>query len=144
MPRSVRCQATRSFPLDEDLDLDLEIREGPPKHAEESPDRTGPPRHVLVREVGDIVRSEELAHRIQAGIVAAVQRAELPYTAVSAEVTSLVGEIERSAMRAQLLYEALSETPVASVEQRLARAGETQQPELALALREQLAAQRRM
>ena len=45
--------------------IDLEIRKGPPKHAEESPDRTGPPRHVLVREVGDIVRSEELAHGIQ-------------------------------------------------------------------------------
>jgi hypothetical protein len=56
----------------------------------------------------------------------------------------MVGELERSAMRAQLLYEALSETPVASVEQRLARVGELEKPELALALREQLVVQRRM
>jgi hypothetical protein len=91
-----------------------------------------------------IAQHVDAAHRIQAGITAAVQRAELPYTAVSTEVTSLVGEIERSAMRAQLLYEALSETPVASVEQRLARVGELEQPELALALREQLVVQRRM
>ena len=91
-----------------------------------------------------IARYVDAAHRIQAGIAAAVQRAELPYTAVSTEVTSLVGDIERSAMRAQLLHEALSETPVASVEQRLAGVGELEQPELALALREQLVAQRRM
>jgi uncharacterized RDD family membrane protein YckC len=91
-----------------------------------------------------IARHVDAAHRIQAGIAAAVQRAELPYTAVSAEVSSLVGELERSAMRAQLLYEALSETPVASVEQRLERVGELQQPELAMALREQLVVQRRM
>ena len=58
-----------------------------------------------------IARHVDAAHRIQAGIAAAVQRAELPYTAVSQEVSSLVGELERSALRAQLLYEALSETP---------------------------------
>ena len=91
-----------------------------------------------------IARHVDAAHRIQAGIAAAVQRAELPYTAVSSEVGSLVGELERSAMRAQLLYEALSETPVASVEQRLAQVGELEQPELAMALREQLVVQRRM
>ena len=55
-----------------------------------------------------------------------------------------MADIERSAMRAQLLYEALSDTPVASVEQRLAKVGELEQPELALALREQLVVQRRM
>src|SRR6185503_10813576 len=81
-----------------------------------------------------IARHVDAAHRIQAGIAAAVQRAELPYTAVSSEVSSLVGELERSAMRAQLLYEALSETPVASVEQRLAGVGEVEKPELAMAL----------
>ena len=47
-------------------------------------------------------------------------------------------------MRAQLLYEALSETPVADVEQRLAQVGELEKPELAMALREQLIVQRRM
>ena len=91
-----------------------------------------------------IARHVDAAHRIQAGIAAAVQRAELPYTAVSQEVNSLVGELDRSALRAQLLYEALSETPVASVEQRLSKVAELEQPELAMALREQLIAQRRM
>jgi uncharacterized RDD family membrane protein YckC len=91
-----------------------------------------------------IARHIDAAHRIQAGIAAAVQRAELPYTAVSHEVGSLVHDLERSAMRAQLLYEALSETPVASIEQRLAHVVELEQPELALALREQLVVQRRL
>jgi uncharacterized RDD family membrane protein YckC len=91
-----------------------------------------------------IARHVDAAHRIQAGIAAAVQRAELPYTAVSTEVGSLMADLERSAMRAQLLYEALSETPVAHVEHRLAQVGELERPELALALREQLVAQRRM
>src|SRR4051794_39073625 len=67
-----------------------------------------------------IARHVDAAHRIEAGIAAAVQRAELPYREVSTEVTSLVQDIERSALRAQLLHEALSETPVAGVEQRLA------------------------
>ncbi|WP_028067797.1 RDD family protein [Solirubrobacter soli] len=104
------------------------------------------PRPVARRQqlAPPIARHVDAAHRTQAAIAAAVQRAELPYTAVSTEVTSLVGDIERSAMRAQLLYEALSETPVESVEQRLARVGELEQPELALALREQLVVQRRM
>ena len=50
----------------------------------------------------------------------------------------------RSAMRAQLLYEALTETPVASIEQRLAKAGELERSELDLALQEQLIVQQRM
>jgi hypothetical protein len=91
-----------------------------------------------------IARHVDAAHRIQAGIAAAVQRAELPYTAVSQEVSSLVGELDRSALRAQLLYEALAETPVASVEQRLSQVAPLERPELAMALREQLIVQRRI
>jgi hypothetical protein len=91
-----------------------------------------------------IARHVDAAHRIQAGIAAAAQRAELPYTAVSTEVSSLVADIERSAMRAQLLHDALTDTPVAAVERRLATVAELEQPELAFALREQLVAQRRM
>jgi uncharacterized RDD family membrane protein YckC len=91
-----------------------------------------------------IARHVDAAHRIQAAITAAVQRAELPYTAVSQEVGSLVAELDRSAMRAQLLYEALSESPVERVEQRLAQVSDIHQPELALALREQLSVQRRV
>jgi uncharacterized RDD family membrane protein YckC len=105
------------------------------------PPRPAGPRPALAPPIAHHV---DAAHRIQAGITAAVQRAELPYTAVSTEVNSLMADIERSAMRAQLLYEALSDTPVATVEQRLATVGELEQPELALALREQLTVQRRM
>jgi uncharacterized RDD family membrane protein YckC len=91
-----------------------------------------------------IARHVDAAYRIQAGIAAAVQRAQLPYTAVSMEVNQLVTQLEGSAMRAQMLYEALAETPVASVQQRLAKVGDLEQPELALALREQLVVQTRM
>jgi uncharacterized RDD family membrane protein YckC len=91
-----------------------------------------------------IARHVDAAHRIQAGIAAAVQRAQLPYTAVSTEVNQLVAQLEGSAMRAQMLYEALDETPVASVQQRLSKLGDLEQPELAMALREQLVVQTRM
>jgi uncharacterized RDD family membrane protein YckC len=101
-----------------------------------------PARAPRARLAPPIARHIDAAHRIRAGIAAAVQRAELPYTAVSIEISSLMTDIERSAMRAQLLYEALDDTPVATVEQRLATVQE--QPELAAALREQLVVQRRM
>ena len=91
-----------------------------------------------------IARHVDAAHRIQAGIAEAVQRAQLPYTAVSTEVDQLVAQLEGSAMRAQMLYEALAETPVASVQQRLSKLGDLEQPELAMALREQLVVQTRM
>ena len=90
-----------------------------------------------------IARHVDAAHRIQAGIAAAVQRAELPYVEVSTEVNSLMGLLQHSAQRAQMLYEALEETPVAGVEQRLSELG-GQRPELASALQEQLTVQRRM
>jgi uncharacterized RDD family membrane protein YckC len=105
--------------------------------------RPGPPvaRPVLAP---PIARHVDAAHRIQAGIAGAVQRAQLPYTAVSTEVNQLVAQLEGSAMRAQMLYEALADTPVATVQQRLSKIGDLEQPELALALREQLVVQTRM
>jgi len=60
----------RSLPGDsvlrfhENLDGDLEITEGTPIHSEDSSNRIVTPRHVLVREVGNIVRCEELTDRI--------------------------------------------------------------------------------
>jgi uncharacterized RDD family membrane protein YckC len=112
-----------------------------PAIAQQQPARPPVVRPVLAP---PIARHVDAAHRIQAGISAAVQRAQLPYTAVSTEVNQLVAQLEGSAMRAQMLYEALAETPVASVQQRLSKVGELEQPELALALREQLVAQTRM
>jgi hypothetical protein len=91
-----------------------------------------------------IARHVDAARRSQAGIAAAVQRAQLPYTAVSREVDALMGLLSNSAQRAQMLYEALDETPVARVEQRLAALTDGFQPELEGALREQLIVQRRM
>ena len=55
-----------------------------------------------------------------------------------------MGLLWQSAQRAQMLYEALEETPVARVEQRLSAIGIGQDLELAGALREQLSVQRRM
>jgi hypothetical protein len=91
-----------------------------------------------------IARHVDAARRIQAGIGAAVQRAQLPYTEVSREVDTLMGLLWQSAQHAQMLYEALEETPVARVEQRLATIETGQDLELAGALREQLLVQRRM
>jgi chromosome segregation ATPase len=75
----------------------------------------------------------------------AIDRAELPYAEVSGEVDRFIRALEGTAARAQLLYEALSETPPAWVEQRLAEvSGEPAKADLAAALEDQLAVQRRM
>jgi hypothetical protein len=100
-----------------------------------------PPRVALAP---PIARHVDAAYRIQASIASAVWRAGLPYGEVSQDVGEIVGLLQRSAMRAQLLYEALAETPVARVEQRLAALADGQRPEVAAALREQLIVQRRM
>jgi uncharacterized RDD family membrane protein YckC len=91
-----------------------------------------------------IARHVDDARRIQAGIGAAIQRAQLPYAEVSQEVDTLMGLLWQSAQRAQMLYEALDETPVARVEQRLSTIEIGQDLELAGALREQLSVQMRM
>ena len=91
-----------------------------------------------------IARHIDAARRIQAGIAEAVQRAQLPYAEVSREVDTLMGLLWQSAQRAQMLYQALEETPVERVEKRLAAVDELQDMELAGALREQLVVQQRM
>jgi DNA repair exonuclease SbcCD ATPase subunit len=75
----------------------------------------------------------------------AIERAQLPFDEVAAEIDSFVSAMEATAARAQLLYEALADTPPDRVEARLAdvrRAGG--QPELEEALSTQLATLRRM
>jgi len=75
----------------------------------------------------------------------AIDRAELPYTEVSDEVDRFIRAMEDGARRAQLLYEALSESPPSWVEQRLAQVrGDPTKAELVTALENQLAVQRRM
>jgi hypothetical protein len=75
----------------------------------------------------------------------AIARAELPYEEVTEEIDRFVAAMDSTASRAQLLYEALADTPPDGVEARLAevrRAGG--QPELEEALTTQLATLRRM
>jgi uncharacterized RDD family membrane protein YckC len=74
----------------------------------------------------------------------AIARAQLPYAEVGREVDALLGVMERSADRAQLLYEGLETTPVAKVEARLGELAGTDKVELIGALEQQLTVQRRM
>jgi hypothetical protein len=77
----------------------------------------------------------------------AIERAELPYEEVSEEVDGFVRVMEKTASRAQLLHDALIDTPVAQVQTRLAEVRARPgggPPELVEALEHQLAVQRRM
>jgi chromosome segregation ATPase len=97
------------------------------------------------RLAGPIAGLVEQAHARRARIAEAIQRAEMPYSEVSDEVDRFVSAIEQTAARAQLLYEALTDTPPATVEVRLREVeGQPQRAELHHALTQQLAAQRRM
>jgi hypothetical protein len=81
----------------------------------------------------------------EARIRDAIDRAELPYEEVSAEVDRFIRAMEDGARRAQLLYEALAETPPAWVEQRLREVrDDPSKAELTAALESQLAVLRRM
>jgi hypothetical protein len=77
----------------------------------------------------------------------AIERADLPYSEVSDEVDAFVRVMEHTAGRAQLLYDALADAQVASVEARLAEVRARPgggAPDLIEALEHQLAVQRRM
>jgi chromosome segregation ATPase len=75
----------------------------------------------------------------------AIDRAELPYEEVSQEVDRFIRAMEDGARRAQLLYEALAESPPASVERRRAEVrGDPSKVELTAALENQLLVLRRM
>jgi chromosome segregation ATPase len=92
-----------------------------------------------------IARLLTAGHRREARIRDAIARAELPYEEVSSEVDRFIRAMEDGARRAQLLYEALSETPPGRVEQRLREVrGEPSKAELTSALESQLAVLRRM
>jgi hypothetical protein len=74
-----------------------------------------------------------------------IARAELPYEEVSEEVDGFVRAMEATAVRAQSLYEALTDTPPERVAARLREVErDPSRGELAEALRQQLKVQRRM
>jgi hypothetical protein len=94
-----------------------------------------------------IAQRVEAARARQASIAAAISRAELPYDEVSTEVDAFVRAMEGTGTRAQLLWEALAETPIPSVRARLnelAGAGDPGKAELRDALAQQLTVLERM
>jgi archaellum component FlaC len=87
------------------------------------------------------------ARERQARIAEAIKRADLPYEEVSSEVDAFVHAMDQTANRAELLYEALAETPVAEVQRRLAGLSGAEDPgkaQLRDALRQQLTVLERM
>jgi hypothetical protein len=75
----------------------------------------------------------------------AIARAELPYAEISDEVDGFVRAMEATAIRAQSLFEALSDSPPERVSARLRQVeGDPAKAELAEALRQQLRVQQRM
>ncbi len=92
-----------------------------------------------------IARLLEEARAREQRIRSAIARAELPYDEVASEVDGFVAAMDRTAGRAQLLHEALEDTPPYAVERRLEEVrGDPGRSELADALTTQLATQRRM
>jgi hypothetical protein len=88
-----------------------------------------------------IARRLREARATEARIRDAIARAQLPYGEVSDEVDALVGLMEQSASRAQLLHEALAETPPQRIARRLAELQGSGKTELIDALEHQLAVQ---
>ncbi len=107
--------ATRAY-LDEGVAAKVLERERAKRRKElgEAEARVDP--DTLARPIGDLLRG---ALTRQGRIRAAVEGAELPYTEVLDEVDRFVRAMEGTARRAQLLYEALAESPPARVEARL-------------------------
>lgn len=92
----------------------------------------------------DVRRHLLAARAIEQRIREAIERAELPYAEVSTEVDSLVSLMELSASRAQLLFEALEDSPPSRVARRLAELEGSGKTELIEALEHQLTVQRKM
>ena len=131
--------AARTY-FDEDEATKVLERERGRRRAEVEAGRLDP--DALAEPIGRLLIA---AHRREARIRDAIERAELPYEEVSAEVDRFVRAMEDGASRAQLLYEALEETPPALVERRLAEVRpDPARAELASALEAQLGVLRRM
>ncbi len=135
--------ATRAY-LDEDVAAGVLERERRKRGV--TLERGGPrvDPAALAPPIGGLVAG---ALQREARIREAIERAELPYTEVLDEVDRFVRAMEGTATRAQLLYEALGESPPAQVEARLAEVQASADPsrsELAAALTGQVTVLRRM
>jgi hypothetical protein len=99
------------------------------------PERLAPPIAELVTQ----------ARQREVRIRQAIERAELPYDEVATEVDGFLAATEGTARRAQLLYEALADTPPDRVAARLRQVqGDPDKKELAEALSTQLETLQRM
>jgi hypothetical protein len=79
-------------------------------------------------------------------VAEAIERSELPYEEVTAEVESFLAAMDATARRAQALYEALADTPPVEIQKRLAavrEGGLVETKELAAALDVQLTTMQR-
>lgn len=130
----------RTFLDDDEADAVLTRVRGERRAAIESGTKRLDPRALAP----DVRRHLLAARAIEARIREAIERAELPYEEVSSEVDSLVTLMELSASRAQLLYEALEDSPPSRVAARLGELEGSGKTELIEALEHQLTVQRRM
>jgi chromosome segregation ATPase len=106
---------------------------------------SGTPRLGLDELAPPIREHVRAARRREATIREAIERSELPYEEVSVEVDGFVRAMERTAARAQTLYEALADNPPEHVEARLAQVrAEPGRDALVEALEHQARMQRRM
>jgi chromosome segregation ATPase len=102
-------------------------------------------RRARVQLAPPIAQLVDAAHQREARIRDAIERAELPYDEVASEVDGFVAAMEGTARRAQLLYEALADTPPEQVAARLAQVKrDPARAELAEALQTQLSTLQRM
>ncbi len=132
--------ATRTFFDDDEADAVLARVRGERRAAIES-GRT----RLDPATLAPAVREPLLAARATEGRIRdAIERAELPYTEVSGEVDALVSLMDQSAQRAQLLHEALEESPPQRVEARLRELHGSGKTELIDALEHQLTVLRKM
>ncbi len=106
---------------------------------------SGAPKLVLDDLAPPIREHVRAARRREATIRDAIERSELPYEEVSVEVDGFVRAMERTAARAQTLYEALADNPPEHVEHRLTQVrADPGREELVEALEHQARVQRRM
>jgi hypothetical protein len=132
--------AARTFFDDEEADRVL-ASERAQRRAQVEEGRTRLDPATLAPPIGRRLRE---ARSTEARIRDAIDRAELPYAEVSGEVDALVGLMEQSARRAQLLHEALDETPPQRIARRLAELQGSGKTELIDALEHQLAVQNKV
>jgi hypothetical protein len=126
------------------FDEDEAKRVGDRAYGRELP--AGRQRHL--RELAPPIRGQlDAALAEEKRIRAAIEAADLPFTDLAPEVTALIGEMERTAVRAQLVYEYLEGLHPGQIESRLRelRAAQSADPDdparaTADALDEQLAA----